>query len=542
MSSPRFFYKRVLSRCAFGGVALLFVGSLPAAQLQGTSSSALPYVNLDPGFSASTIYSVLTVGDSVNNKADGTPYRMVGLPDGLGAYDNNNGTFTVLMNHELGSTAGIARAHGDNGAFISQWVINKSDLRVVSGQDLIQQVALWNGSGYSAPVQSSTFDFNRFCSADLAAPTAYYNPATGLGTQARIFMNGEEAGEEGRAFAHVATGAAAGTSYQLPALGRLSWENAVANPFAGNKTIVIGTDDSTPGQVYLYEGTKTDTGNDVEKAGLTNGSLYGIKINGVTAENRATGIDGVADNCDIAAVVFQSIGNVTSLTGAQLTTLSDANGVTNFLRPEDGAWNPLNPNEFFFVTTDQFSTLKAGSGSTDGRSRLWRLTLADLNDLSTGGKLEMLLEGGTGPLGNAGQMFDNITVDGSGSIIIQEDPGNNAYLAKLWQYNPATGRLIELAAHNPSYFLSGGSSFLTQDEESSGIIDITDIMGGSSGGDRWYLFDTQAHAALGGELVEGGQLMAMHYVPVPEPATYGLIGAAALTGLVAVRRLRRKKI
>ncbi len=30
---------------------------------------------------------------------------MVGIPDGLGAFDNHDGTFTVLMNHELGNTA-----------------------------------------------------------------------------------------------------------------------------------------------------------------------------------------------------------------------------------------------------------------------------------------------------------------------------------------------------------------------------------------------------------------------------------------------------
>jgi hypothetical protein len=29
---------------------------------------------------------------------------MHGIPDGLGAFDNANGTFTLLMNHELGNT------------------------------------------------------------------------------------------------------------------------------------------------------------------------------------------------------------------------------------------------------------------------------------------------------------------------------------------------------------------------------------------------------------------------------------------------------
>jgi hypothetical protein len=42
------------------------------------------------------------VGDSVNDKPESTlPYRMVGIPDGMGAFDNHDGTFTLLMNHEV---------------------------------------------------------------------------------------------------------------------------------------------------------------------------------------------------------------------------------------------------------------------------------------------------------------------------------------------------------------------------------------------------------------------------------------------------------
>src|SRR5215471_18503277 len=67
-----------------------------------------PYiVPVAPGVSTQAI---LTVGDTVNG------YRMVGIPDGLGAFDNGNGTFTVLMNHELVNTEGVTRAHGGMGA------------------------------------------------------------------------------------------------------------------------------------------------------------------------------------------------------------------------------------------------------------------------------------------------------------------------------------------------------------------------------------------------------------------------------------------
>jgi hypothetical protein len=60
-------------------------------------------------------------------------YRMAGIPDGLGAYDNGNGTFTVLMNHELGNTAGDVRAHGSKGAYVSDLTIDKATLSVLGG-------------------------------------------------------------------------------------------------------------------------------------------------------------------------------------------------------------------------------------------------------------------------------------------------------------------------------------------------------------------------------------------------------------------------
>src|SRR5919197_678252 len=84
-------------------VVLVTVGVAFANSITGPSSSQSPYiVQSQPGV---VTKAVLTVGDSVNLKPDGlTPYRMVGIPDGLGAFDNGDGTFTVLMNHEIPNT------------------------------------------------------------------------------------------------------------------------------------------------------------------------------------------------------------------------------------------------------------------------------------------------------------------------------------------------------------------------------------------------------------------------------------------------------
>lgn len=442
----------------------------------GPNSSQSPYlVKSQPNV---TLASILTAGDSVNNKPDGiTPYRMVGIPDGLGAFDNGNGTFTLLMNHELGNTAGISRAHGAAGAFVSKWVINKSNLSVISGSDLITDVKVWNGSAYV----SQTTAFNRMCSADLPALSAFYDAGTGTGYNGRIFMNGEEAGTEGRAFAHLMDG----TSYELPYLGNMSFENAVANPATGTKTVVSVMDDTSPtAQVYVYVGTKTNTGLPVDKAGLTNGTLYGVKIAGLDVESDATTAGSVG------AFTMYSLGDVSGLTGAQLETNSGTN-VTKFQRPEDGTWDPAHPNDFYFLTTASFT----------GKSRLWRLRFTDASNPSLGGTATMLLEGTEGQ-----KMMDNITINKSGQILIQEDPGNQAHLAKVWSYDIASDTLTEIAQHDPARFVSGGANYLnTQDEESSGILDVSDILGTG-----WYLLDVQAHYAISGELVEGGQLLAMH--------------------------------
>jgi hypothetical protein len=176
--------------------------------------------------------AILTVGDSPNAKPDGTPYRMVGLPDGLGAFDNGDGTFTLLMNHELGPTSGIARAHGAAGAFVSKWIIRKADLAVMHVSDLIQQVVTWNPATSSFNPPASGVAFGRFCSADLPAPSALFDAASGRGFDGRLFFNGEEVGDEGRAVVHGMDG----TSWEAPRLGKFSWENSVPNPGTGEKT------------------------------------------------------------------------------------------------------------------------------------------------------------------------------------------------------------------------------------------------------------------------------------------------------------------
>ncbi|MEO6730926.1 MAG: esterase-like activity of phytase family protein [Ferruginibacter sp.] len=440
------------------------------------TSSQSPY--LQPAVPGVSFKSIITANDNVGG------YKMAGTPDGLGAYDNGDGTFTVLINHEFSPTVGVVRAHGSKGAFVSKWIVNKSNLAVLSGTDLIQSVRLWNPG--TSTYSTGTTAFNRFCSADLPVASAFYNSATGLGTQERIFMNGEEAGAEGRVFGHILTGANAGISYELPYLGKFSWENAVPNPAAGNKTVVAGLDDATGGQVYFYVGTKTNTGSEIEKAGLGNGKLFGVKVTGFASE--------ATPPLPTAGTRFTlfDLGSVQNTTGAALETASVTGGVTGFLRPEDGAWNPANPRDFYFATTNAFT----------GPSRLWKLRFDDIANPENGGTIEAVLDGTEGQ-----KMLDNIAFDKYGHIMLQEDVGGQTHLGKVWQYTVATDELKLIATHDSTRFITNGSRFLTQDEESSGVVDVQDILGAG-----WFLLVDQAHYNTGipADVVEGGQLLAMY--------------------------------
>jgi len=456
-------------------MAFLLTSIVSNAQITGPSSSASPY--LINSTSGTTITSLLTAGDAIGG------YKFCGIPDGTGAFDNGDGNFTVLINHEIGSTLGAQRAHGAIGAFVSKWIIRKSDLTVLSGSDLIQSVYTWNVATSSYVLGTTTF--NRFCSADLPATSAFYNSITGLGTQERIFMNGEESGTEGRAFGHIVTGTNAGKSYELPHLGKFSWENAVANPNTNNKTIVAGTDDTTPGQVYIYIGTKTNTGNEIEKAGLSNGKLWGVAVTGYAAETTVL----PSTNAPFTLV---DLGNVSGITGATLETNSTTANVTKFLRPEDGAWNPINKNIFYFATTNSFTA----------PSRLWKLTFTDINNPELGGTITTLLDGTEGQ-----KMIDNLTVSNDGTkLFLQEDVGNQAHIGKIWVYDIASDVLSLVAEHDSSRFVTGGANFLTQDEETSGIIDVSNILGTNT-----FLFVDQAHYTTGisTDVVEGGQLLTL---------------------------------
>jgi hypothetical protein len=240
----------------------------------------------------------------------------------------------------------------------------------------------------------------------------------------------------------------------------------------------MGMDDSQDGQVYIYVGEKRFKGNPVEQAGLVGGQLHALKSNGQRFS-------------------LVNLGNVSAMGGDDLEKAGQKEEVTKFMRPEDGAWDIANPNIFYFATTDKF----------DGNSQIFQLKFDDVNQPDKGGEISVVLK--ARDIG--AQMFDNLTVAADGRLLIEEDPGNNVHLAAIWLFDPASGKAEKVLIADSERFANQDSVlFMTQDEENSGIIEITGLVQDAKWFEaekRYFLSTIQVHAKSNDpELVENGQL------------------------------------
>jgi hypothetical protein len=515
---------------------------IPAAQQPVSEQTTAAMLVANPDYADKIKIDVLkTAGETATADSD---YRMVGVGDGIGVYAEGDKVIAV-MNHEL--------KESQAGAFVSKWTMDKASGSIIGGEDLTKEVFFYNKSqppqaGMSGYAKSNEA-ISRLCSADLPAQSAlsYTENNRNYGTQDKIFFSGEETNtsyqppedRHGRAFAHMVSGEYAGIGYELPAMGRMSFENIVLNPHSQKKTIAMLMDDAKnkvystpwnqmtdvekelfkrnpPSELYVYIGEKQASGeHPLVRAGLTNGRVYGVRVldgdcasgdtpcpNTPNAEIREDWLQGErATGFELRHIDVP--GDDQDGHGFQVETYK--NGVTQFLRLEDGAWDPRpgHENEYFFLTTDHF----------EGNSRLFKLTFNDITHPEGGGVIQILVNGNPKYAKHGDTaliMMDNLTVDPWGRVLIQEDPGSDPRLARIWMYDTATGVVKEIARHNPKYFDkdAGGKEFLTINEESSGIVQAFEALG-----EGWYLLNVQAHARHeDSTIVQHGQLLKM-YVP-----------------------------
>jgi hypothetical protein len=518
---------RRLGALALAVLAALVAAAVAIAAPGGTSTG--PNTKTDPYVlpvgDGVSIKSLLTVGDgSATNK-----YEMVGIPDGLGLVrpqGDGSRDFTIFMNQELGSGQGVARAHGVKGAFVSAYSIDSNTFEVEEGSDLIEPgVRYWNyvtqaygGSpspaGLNPRDPTDTFaaqlaEFSRFCSSTISEWGQLYDASSKTGYKGQIYFANEENGNEGRAFGVTTDGQA----QQLPRLGLASWENTVPAENTGETTVTIGDEDDASGQLWIHVGTKQDTGNAFARAGLTNGSLFVVDLANeavsTDAQFRTTYGKGVAVPFTLGAgeeVDWDS-------SGARQNADAAARGIS-LNRIEDGVFDPRHPNDYYVLTTEGGDTTPVEPGVSRDGGGLWRLHFTDVDHPEEGGTIELLLDGSEAPFLSKP---DNLGIDGKGNLLIQEDPGGNAHLARIVAYDVDTGDRGVLAEFDPALFRKAAPGFITEDEESSGIIDARKALGPG-----WFLFDAQVHKSVADPAkVQMGQLLAMRVAKFKDVYTIG---------------------
>jgi hypothetical protein len=225
----------------------------------------------------------------------------------------------------------------------------------------------------------------RLCSADLPPATSFYDPISQRGYFGRLFMNGEEIGAEGRAFAHDLFG----TSYELPRLGKFSWENSIAHPYTGTRTVVVGTDDATPGEVYVYIGQKQSEGSVVDRAGLTKRRSLRRQGRRLSRMSRKPAFPPTR----VFHLFRWAMSRMFRARRCKRKARQPAS--RQFLRPEDGAWDLSSAT----ISTSSQPTLSTGQVACGACVSITR------PHRKIGGVIEAVLDGNRRPA-NAGQHDD----------------------------------------------------------------------------------------------------------------------------------------
>ena len=503
---------------------VVLAGIVVMAAAASASTSVKPYVV--PVGSEYAVRALFSVNDRVPESSDPSlRYRMVGIPDGLGAHPNGDGTSTLYMNHELGfgvtsspvvDVGGTPSGPAYRGALVSKWTLD-ADGNPIKGERAYDWIFDENTFLGPAPDASNTAQmprqFGRFCSGDLVGPPQGFSDW--------IYFANEEVGpaESFDGLGGLAVAIIDNNLYTLPKLGRFPWENTVVQPTPGNRTVIMGMEDgpaaldrSVPNsQVYMYVGKKDPRrgASVLRRNGLDNGDLYVLVPADAANASEAQFADGTID------IEWRLIPNAGDLSDPQLEAASDAAGAFTFARPEDGAFNPRDRGEYFFVTTGDASVASNKLG------RLYSLRLNPGNPTQPGQLTvvynadEIVAAGGDVALSpdNIGASRDYLMINEDGTGASRQVMATKSRDGSIWRFDITNakvgidaGSALRVAELDPPG--RNGSPpdapVLPGIWETSGIIDASALFGPD-----WWLSDVQAHPptpAPAAGTVEDGQL------------------------------------
>ncbi len=405
-----------------------------------------------------TLTPILTVGDSlappdtVRNAFVFPPE-----PDGLGIRKTENGLAEVYVAHELSWHDGFS------GARVSRLAIDLRNLGVLAGDYLID----------------GTEGYTRFCAAALVGPHE--------GFLAPTFLVDEEAVDGINRGIVAAVDVRDGTVTDLPWLGHFSHEATVIVPVSSGKIVAILTEDAVPGesQLYMYIAE-----NDTEFLS-GRGRLYVFRADNPVGRTN-THLSSLAAKSRPLTGKFvplfpdqEGTRPVGELPG-RLEAQAQGVGCLNFVRLEDAAPIPNQPNAFYFVDTGDNGPYDPVTGRpVTGAGRLYYARLDPFNPTRVE-ELRVLLDGD-----ESDDVYrpDNIAADDR-YVWIQEDPGERGiHTARILRYDIDTRRVEPMAEcaerdAKGNYLPKGiGGAW-----ESTGIVDASEIFGPDS-----WLIAVQAH-------------------------------------------------
>lgn len=505
--SPRGRRKSTITALA---AAVAVIIALPASALGDHGHpNPSPYVALTGAASGGSIVPLINSGDVF----DGVTFE--GIPDGIGAVPNGDGTIDLYVAHEQSHVPFSGFADFQDSS-VSRVTVDIGEQEVVG-----LEVAL-----------SPDLGFLRFCSAFMAGPEQGFSDYT-------FFVN-EETNDIVPVLAGAPYGAdpaiapyrqggytaaldvATGEVTTLGRMGRHNHENAVVVPGGWNKLAVLSGDDtfSAPSsQLYL------STAKDASALTGDKSQLWAFQVT-ATDEGAVDPYDPFNDANDYLEIgtgdewsgrfIHVPTDVARGVTGeAPQTALekwSNDNNVFQFVRVEDIAYDPDSPREVYFTDTGTDRLTESGTtgrlfrgpGGTGTASsgRVFKMVLSE-KDPRVVDSFSIVLDAASIGMRNP----DNLDV-GTNSIMVQEDPSANA---KVWRYDMAGSWSHVATATQPT-------------AETSGIVDVSDWFGAG-----WWALDVQSHvnqtvgdeeltyvAPISGrtqqyrERREDGQLLLMH--------------------------------
>ena len=445
-------------------------------------------------------------------------YRPPGILDGAGAFELDDNTVRVLVNHELRPEQGYAYelANGTSltGSRVSYFDIDKVTLEVKASGVAYDTIVNRYGQTLERAIvdDGDTGALRRLCS-------SVFVPKGSYALVDDIYFTGEETGG-GQLYA---LDVANNVLYAAPQAGRAAFENVTLIDTGNADTIgiVIG-DDRQGAPLLLYIGAKNAIGDGsfLDRNGLAQGKLYTWVVdNGdstpedfnKTGEMRSGNFVEIdirneskagMEHHDEMGFVSQELQDTLSFGSAELGI--EGVGAFHFSRPEDLAVNPGNGSQVVFNSTGRGQVYPSDDWGT-----VYMIDF-DLSDMSA--NIRIIYSGDDSGAGQfpGGPDFglrspDNLEWAADGFVYQQEDRstsigefgGTSGREASVWQMDPTDGQLVRIAEVNRQAIPVGAVDTDPDDLgdwETSGVLDVTSLFGADS---TTLLVNVQAHSMRG---------------------------------------------